>query len=126
MKEVQEAVRCMAVMPAVREQTELPVEEDDSVSRLEEVLGGSSTAGSSRKVVDEADGLLFERHGGSAGCDEDDSAFCGRVKIDELLGLGDVLRECLGGRVGAEVLVLNSRRDGLCRGGHAADTAPAG
>lgn len=58
-KEVQETVRCVTVMSAVREQTELAVEEDDGVSRLEEILGGGGTTGSGGEVVDEADGLLF-------------------------------------------------------------------
>lgn len=59
MKKIQEAVRCMAIVSAVGEQTELPVEKDDGVSRLEKVFGGSGTTSSSGEVIDEADSLLF-------------------------------------------------------------------
>lgn len=59
MKEIQEAVCCMAVMPAIWKQTELPVEKDHGISRLEEVFSGSCTASSSGEVVDKSDSLLF-------------------------------------------------------------------
>ena len=51
----------MAIVPAIRLQAELPVQEDDSVPGLQEVLGAGSTAGSGREVVNETDGLLLER-----------------------------------------------------------------
>ena len=51
----------MAVVPAVRLQAELPVQEDDCVPGLQEVLGAGGTAGSGREVVNETDGLLLER-----------------------------------------------------------------
>lgn len=38
-QEVEEAVRLMAVVPAVRLQAELPVQEDDSVAGRDEILG---------------------------------------------------------------------------------------
>lgn len=61
-QEIQEAVGGMggmAVMTAVREQTELAVEKDDGIAGLEKVLGRGGATGTSGEVVDEADGLLL-------------------------------------------------------------------
>ena len=105
-QEIEKAVRGMAVMPRVRQQTELTVQEDDCVSSLEEVLGGRGTSRSGAEVVDEADGLPFEGHGSSAGCYEDDASACCGVVVDKLAGERGVLVEGGGRRVFVEVVVF--------------------
>ena len=82
----------MAVVARVREKGELAVQEDDSVALQQEVLGRGSTAGTRAEVVDEADGLVFERHGGAARCDQRYAAGarCGEMVVDEFSGEGGV------------------------------------
>lgn len=129
MEEVQEAVGGVTIMPAIGEQAELPVQEDDGVARLQEVLCRGGAAGPGGKVVDEADGLLLQGHSGATGGDENDAAVGGGVVVDEVLGLSGVAGESLGRRIGAEVLVLDGGGDRLGRGGHAESaggTAPGG
>lgn len=70
----------MAVVARVRQEAELPVQEDDGVACFEEVLGGGGAAGAGGEVVDEADGLGLEGDGCAAACDEDDRARGGVVE----------------------------------------------
>ena len=114
LEEIQVAPRgSMGVVPGKGDETELAVEEDDGVALGEEVLGAGGAAGPGAEVVDEADRLLLQRHGGASRRDEDDTAVGVGVDADEALGLGYVVVEVAWRRVGGEVgVLLLGRHDG--------------
>ena len=74
----------MAVVAGVGGETMLPAHEDDSIASREKVLSRGGTSSSGRKVVEEADDILLERHRGSAAGDENDLAPFLEVALDKL------------------------------------------
>ena len=82
------------------------MEEYDGVVMLEEVLGAGGPAGASGEVVDEADGLVFERDGGATGGDESNFARGGGVAVDEFASEGFMWGERSGGWIESKVVVL--------------------
>ena len=90
------------------------MQENHSIARGDEMLGGGCPASSGAEVVDETDGLALEGDGGAAGGDEDNATVEGGVVGDEGLGEGDVGLEVFGGRVGGEVGVFFGCGHGCC------------
>jgi len=93
-------------VPRVRQEAELPVQEYDSVSGLQEVLRAGGATGASGEVVDEADCLILQRDGRTTGCYESDASTLGGMALDEGLSMLDVAIH--GGRlgIGGEVVSL--------------------
>lgn len=67
------------------------MEKDDGVAGFQEIFGGGSATGTGGEVVDESDGLVFERDGGSAGCYEHHSSIRLVVVGDECFGELDMI-----------------------------------
>ena len=79
------------------------MKEDHGVAGLQEVFGRRGAARAGAEVVDEADGLVFERDGRAAGGYEDEGEGAG-VAGYEGAGEGGVAGEGRGRRVEGEVV----------------------
>ncbi|EGX95325.1 hypothetical protein CCM_03597 [Cordyceps militaris CM01] len=106
LEEVQEAVLGVRVVPRVRLQAELAVQEDDGVPGAEKVLGRRGAARARAEVVDEPHRLLLQRHRRPARRDEHDPALRRRVGLNKGPRRGEVRLEVPRRRVRREVGVL--------------------
>lgn len=92
----------------------MAVEEDDGVALFEKVLGGRGAASACGKVVDEANGLVFERDGGAAGRYEDDATPGGVMVGNKVLDFFGEMGEVGGRGVGLKVEELVGGFNVLC------------
>lgn len=110
---IQKAIRRVAVVPRVRQQTELPVQEDHRIPLLQEIFGRRRAPRARGEIVDEAHRLVLERNGRASGGDEDDAPVRLDVVGDEGAGEGFVVLERFGRRVAAEVVRFGFGEGGL-------------
>jgi hypothetical protein len=94
-------------MSGVWQEAELSMQENDRIAFLQEVLSGCGSAGASGEIVNETDGLVFERDGRASRGDQDNPSVWGifqmvlnefsskRLMFGQSFGRGVVLEVCI-------------------------------
>ena len=82
------------------------MQEDDSVSILEEVLSRCGSPSSSREIIDKPDSLILQGYSGASGSNESHTTSLDRVPLDEHSDNLSILSQILWGRVVCKIFIL--------------------